>query len=545
MPPPSIARRVAAWVVPCVPCVVAIALGFFAYRVLLLAQPPLHADEAGHALPAARMAMALRQGDLAGFLETTRADLLWPFLHPLFITVFFLGLGMTTDVARSSSLCAFVAAAGLVPLLVQELARARAAAGDGGDTRGLPFPTLGWLSAAALLAAAPLWGFSCVVMTESLGMTLVLATLVCAARAERHQRLALHGASGVLAALTFFTKYNYGAPLALALFAALAWRTRGRGPRPLAAFVAGSVPLLLAWAAFVFRADGARIAYLWDYIRVNRDEGIRGLESLLFYPTAVVEVLGAAVAIGLLLGLPAAFLRRSPDARLPSLLFVSLTLALLLPNDNKQWRYLAPALPVLLALAEAELGAWSARLRGRSLAWGLAAGLLLLARDPLEGIRDLARAAEPLKDARAMLRFAALHLPRGRTVMVLGHTGWLPHTALTWELLERDGRESDIEIMLFPDEQGWDARYRSAYPTELRPEYATTLDARLAGRDVTVVAFELGPRSPFLPEWMARWDAWAQNYVQVMKAQPGYAVAAEQAFPDSDAVVRIHVRSPP
>lgn len=99
--------------------------------------------------------------------------------------------------------------------------------------------------------------------------------------------------------------------------------------------------------------------------------------------------------------------------------------------------------------------------------------------------------------------------------------------------------------MLFPDEDGWDPRYRSGYPPEMRPEYATTLATRLTGTSATVVAFELGEHSPFLPGWMARWDAWAQNYVKVMKAQAGYTVAAEKAFPDSDAVVRVHVRSSP
>jgi hypothetical protein len=130
-------------------------------------------------------------------------------------------------------------------------------------------------------------------------------------------------------------------------------------------------------------------------------------------------------------------------------------------------------------------------------------------------------------------------------VLVLGSSGLLPHSALSWQLLERDRRESEVDIMLFPFEEGWDARYRSAYPTDLRPEYATTLAAALDRGSPSVVAFELGGRSPFLPGWMARWDAWAQNYVTVMKRQAGYAVAAESAFPSSDAVVRVYVPRPP
>jgi 4-amino-4-deoxy-L-arabinose transferase-like glycosyltransferase len=546
MPPSSDARSVAAWTGRCLPAVVALALGAYAYRVLLPTLPPLQADEAGHALPAARMALALAQGDLAAFLELTRRDILWPFFHPLFIGVFLLAFGTTADVARASSLCAFVATIALVPLLVRELARPPAEAPVDGGPPPTPSPTLGWLSAAALVGAPSLWGFGCAAMTESLGMLMVLGTLLCAARAERKQSLALHAASGVLVALTFFTKYNYGVPLALALFAALAFRARVRGPRPLAAFCAGVVPLLVAWAAFVFGTDRARLAFVWSYIRASRDEGIHGLEGVLFYPRGVVEVLGAAVGIGLLLGLLAAFRRRAPSARLPSLLFVSLTFVLLLPHATKQWRYVAPAMPVLLALAEAELGAWAAaRFRRHGLAWGLLSASLLLARNPLEGIRHAVDESRPFAEAGSMLRFASLHLPPDRPVLVLGSCGLLPHTALAWQLLERDGREPEVDVMLFPFEDGWDPRYRSAYPTDMRPEYATTLDAALAGRSPTVVAFELGERSPFLPDWMARWDAWGQNYVEVMKAQAGYALAAERAFPDSDATVRVYVGSPP
>ena len=543
MPLPSIARRIADGAARCVPCVVAIALAAYVYRVLLLTQPPFHADEAGHALPAAQMALTLRQGDIAGLLAVMRQDLLWPFFHPFFIALFFLAFGTATNVARASSLCALVATICLVPLLVREFARPEAAADDA-PAAVLP-PTLGWLSAGALVAAPALWAFGCQVMTESLGMLMVVGTLLCAARAARRESMALHATSGVLAAFTFFTKYNYGVPLVLALFVTLAWRTRARGARALAAFCAGAVPLLVAWAAFVFGTDRARIGYLWDYIRVNRDEGIHGLDALLFYPRAVPEILGAAAAAGLLLGVLGGLRRRASSARLASLLFVSLTLALLLPHPNKQWRYLAPALPVLLALAEAEWSAWSTRVRGRGLVWGLAGAMLVLVRDPIEEVRDLGAASEPFADAGAMLRFAALHLPPDQPVLVVGSCGLLPEMALTWELLERTGRKPDVGLMLFPGEDGWDARYRSGYPVEMRPEYATTLDARLAGSSATVVAFELGPRSPFLPDWIARWDAWGQNYPKVMRAQAGYAVAAEKAFPDSDSVVRIYVRSPP
>jgi hypothetical protein len=66
-----------------------------------------------------------------------------------------------------------------------------------------------------------------------------------------------------------------------------------------------------------------------------------------------------------------------------------------------------------------------------------------------------------------------------------------------------------------------------------------------SGRFRSVVTLELGPRSPFLPDWLTKWDAFGQNYVRAMaqpEAQEAYALATERAFPESDARVRIFFR---
>ncbi len=103
-----------------------LALGVVVYRTLLINEPPLSADEAGHALPAARMALALGRGDLRGFLDATRRELVWPFMHPWLITAFFLGFGISARVARLSSLLTFGAALSLLPSLARALCAARA-----------------------------------------------------------------------------------------------------------------------------------------------------------------------------------------------------------------------------------------------------------------------------------------------------------------------------------------------------------------------------------------------------------------------------------
>jgi hypothetical protein len=136
-----------------------------------------------------------------------------------------------------------------------------------------------------------------------------------------------------------------------------------------------------------------------------------------------------------------------------------------------------------------------------------------------------------------------LQVPPDGPLLVLGSSGLLPHLALTWELLERDRREREVDLLLFPEDAGWTPRHRTGYPAGMLPEYAPTLHRTLAsGRYRCVVTLRLGPHSPFLPDWLSRWDAWAQNYVELMENQTTYVVAAESRFPESDATVRVYTK---
>ncbi len=262
-------------------------LGVVVYRTLLVDMPPLHADEAGHALPAARMTLALGQGDLRGFLDATRRELVWPFLHPWLITAFFLSFEISARVARLSSLLTFGAALGLLPSLARALWAAHP-----DDAAHAPSSRLviGWLSVASLIAAAP-WQLVCTVMSESLGMLLTVSALLVEAHAVRRNRLSWHVGSGLLAAAAFFTKYSYGVPLMAAIIVARVWRARRQGSRPLLAAAAGmSLPVLL-WLAVVLSPDVGRARELLG-VFTNRDEGLHGLANAFFYVHALVETVG-------------------------------------------------------------------------------------------------------------------------------------------------------------------------------------------------------------------------------------------------------------
>ena len=78
------------------------------------------------------------------------------------------------------------------------------------------------------------------------------------------------------------------------------------------------------------------------------------------------------------------------------------------------------------------------------------------------------------------------------------------------------------------------------------PEYTAALQRALSsGRFRTVVTLELGPASPFMPDWLAKWDAFGQNYVRAMterETPADYTLESDRAFPASDAKVRIYAR---
>jgi len=518
-----------------------LALGVHAYRVLIRDGPTLHADETGHALPAARMALALGEGDVAAFAEASLRELVWPFLHPWLIAAGFLLSGISADVARLPSLLAFLGALGLVPALARAL---HAPADEPG--RGAWPPLLGWPSLALLAATAP-WFLVCSVMSETLGMLLTIATLLCAARAACRREPGPTVLAGLLAAAAFLTKFSYGAPLVLALLAALAWRARQLGPRPLVAAAVASLGPLAAWAGLAFAIQPRRLPEFLG-ILVNRDEGLRGLPGFLFYASELARTLGwlPVLAGAPLLALAAARWREA--RRLPALLFVGCSLLLLTLHPNKQWRHLVPVLPALLVLAETE-AAFRLREKARVLAaWPILPVLALAGYDTLASVDEAAAEAARLRGSRAILAFAADHVPWREPVLFLGTTGLLPHFALTWEILERERREPQVEPLPFPGDRGWEPRFRAGYPAEPRPEYGEVLARALdSSRYGSVVTLALSEGSPFRPAFLARWDAWGQNYVRAAEAlapRHGYVLAAERSFPADGARIGVFVRQP-
>lgn len=514
--------------------VVGLLLGFRVYRTLIAHGLPLHSDEAGHALPAARMTLALNRGEPGAFVTASLNEVLWPFMHPWLLTAFFLVFGISACVARTCSLLTFAAGLCLLPLLARRLSP-----DDPGHDRSQP-PLLGLLSVVTLVSAAP-WRLICQVMSEPVGMFLTLLALLVAAEARTRHAIGWYSLGGLLAALAFFTKYSYGLPLMVALPLAAAWPSPTTRIRQILSTLAAAFVPVLAWGVAILWSDPDRGPAILGAM-VNRDEGLRGLSDLSFYPRVVLDYLGVPVGLAVLILLVVAVSRRV-TARLPALLLVAATLLLLTAHPNKQERYLFPALPVMLVIAETEVARIVGR-RGRSFAvWTVLAAAILVVRNPLVQLDEEAAQASSLRGSGKIISYVADNVAAREPVLFLGTTGLLPHFALTWELIEREQREPEVELLPFPGGSDWDPRYRAGYPPEAGPEYDVFLQRALAsGRYGSVVTLRLGPQSPFRPDWLAKWDAWGQNYVEAAErhvAEEGYVLISERAFPEDDAVVRI------
>jgi 4-amino-4-deoxy-L-arabinose transferase-like glycosyltransferase len=509
------------------------------YRYHLVFLPPFQADEAGHALPAARMAIDLRLHDVATFVRDTQREMIWPFVHAWYVTLFFLALGTTTETARVSSLVAFALAVLLAFALTREVWRSREdEPGDG------PPAVLGWISAGLMMATASFWIFACRLMMECLGMAMTLASLLAFAIAQRRGSVSSYAWAGLAVAATCLTKYNYGAPVALALLLSGVPGATRLLDRRRVALVFGMGAPVAAWSVYPWPD---KLQAIHD-MTLNRDEGLAFLSNLLFYPHTLAVLLGRPLMLLLLAALGSAAIRGRDVRTRPLVLFILIGFVLITLHPNKQDRYMFTLLPVLYVLGETELARLATRLapatrRSRWILglWGVLLAALALYRNPAPAIAEEGDAQSGFRPAAGIMDFALRSTGPGRRILVLGSGGMLPHLLLEWELTSRLGlRDPVVRLLDFPGGDSWE-NHRRGYPTEMTPHYGVALSQALRdGAFDDVVCLRIAPDSVFSPEFLKRWDAWGQNYVTAMAEQPGFSVAAQRDFAEDGVLVRIY-----
>lgn len=179
-------------------------------------------DESMHAeLPAARMAVALQLGDVRAFFEGLHSCAQYPFAWPLVLAAVQLVTGTSEHAARVSGTLAWCLALFGMFCVARELVRAlRRVRGPLASDRSMPFVAL-CLAAFCPLALAFAGTLFLEVPATCAIVWALYAWLVRArcAGTPRERRAQLVASAAI--ALAFFTKFNYGLMLALAL--ALDW----------------------------------------------------------------------------------------------------------------------------------------------------------------------------------------------------------------------------------------------------------------------------------------------------------------------------------
>ncbi len=402
----------------------ATALAFVIHSQVIVPAGPLDWDEGFHALYGLRAAMELRAGDLFRVAYDAYRSVYWPPFHALYSSVVFLLFGATAEIARASSLAAYVAVAGLLAL-----AALRARGAVAALVAGLGFllsPLAAKLAGLALLELPALALFSLTLFLYVDGRRPVLL--------------------GLFVFATYLARTNYGVLLALGLTAAFAVdgaigrplaagdpRRSARG-RALRAFTGLAVPLAL-WFAYP-----PKIAHTIAAL-VNFPTGPPpfSAEGLLYYPRAAVTLAGS----GPLLALYAAvlLLSLSPRARQDRSVRLVAFLALLQIvlaeiSHTKLDRHILPLavlLPFLLGVLADDL--WA---RGDAATRGATAGvfaLLLALQAP--AFAAVLTPARPRGGEAARAAVVEEMSRGGRTAFVASEDALVPPATCDFELVSR------------------------------------------------------------------------------------------------------------
>jgi hypothetical protein len=360
------------WLLPALIGVATIGVMAFLATIAIPTRGPFRWDEATHALKGLVIAHDLGHGDLLSFAYNSYRQVLYPPLHSWFLALAFLAFGPSATVVSWVSLLFFGVGAGLIFLAGGELDRQR--------------PNLtGAIAALLWLASPPLLAYATQGMLEIPGLVVFSLTLVVALKLLADDQPA--GVSpprewmllGVLVALSFLMRPQYGIIIGLALALTLLIHTRGHIWQPQILYALLPMLLILGiWFAYT-----PKIPSTLQWL-VNVPDGVDepySIEGWLFYPLAVVRNSGSLwlFALYAVAFLWALVKQRSPGVNL-LLILVILLFTISMFHHNKQARYLFPMLPALFLLGGygvAEFWRWTQRRAG---VWRVvsAVGALLL-----------------------------------------------------------------------------------------------------------------------------------------------------------------------
>jgi 4-amino-4-deoxy-L-arabinose transferase-like glycosyltransferase len=318
-------------------------------NLVLLDRPPLW-DEACHILQGSLIAYDVRQGDLFATLFDTYRQIYWPPLQPWLVGVAFLTAGPSLETARAVSVLALVLLAPTLYLIAR--------------TVELRHGILAGCVAAALALTAPgLIALSAVSMLEMPGLLALSCTLLVYCALERYPDAPprAYVLLGFFTVVTYLVKTHLAVLIVISVILTKLIAARF-DPRRLLTKQNLYAVLPLALFCAIWFAYPPRILYTWDALVNNPwgGEEARGLAGLLFYPRAIIQIVGWTSV--LLVGGIALAWKARDEPGIGFLAVIALVMFVIGEiHHTKLDRHIIPILPplfVLTGVAGARLWAW-------------------------------------------------------------------------------------------------------------------------------------------------------------------------------------------
>lgn len=497
-------------------------------------------DESMHAeLPAARVVLALKDGDFGGVFDAINGCAQYPFVWPCVLALVQLVTGISEHACRIAGTLAWCATLFGVFLVAREVVRAlRVARGVRNGDRVAPFAALVLAAACPLALAFAGTLFLEVPATCALVWSL-RAWLVRRREGSRRAELA----AGAWIALLLFTKFNYGLLFGLGIaldlafefvaarradaFAAHAWRT---------AWLALVPVLACAWwfvlplpGGFSTGAEHRRV--FLEFLGGNQGFAPEPWSVRLHYLGNLFALTPRVFALELLLALLA--LRAVKIGAVRTLLLVLLaTYVPVALHPFHLERFLVPCGPAFWLLAALGAGAACASRAGKT-ALAAACALALVApdadREPLAANAGrLAAEAGPLRDYQHGILDAARDLTGSRAFQS-GGLSRAEHTTLSAILAGAIGADERVGWIGMSSEYGPAVLHlalleHGGSPERFRREALRTLDVTYFGGDP-------GWDDARLAEWARGFDVIVHTDPMDLKDRPNAARRTLAALP--------------
>lgn len=320
------------------------------YSNFVLPRGQMMWDEAEHALTGLIFASDIQKSDFYSLAAHIHQQILWPPLHPFFLSVFFLLSGKSVIAARAFSVALYFLFSIAMYFLGREVAQKNK-------------HVSGTLCSVFALATGSLYLSASEIMLEMLALLFFSLSILFFLRFLRDRRN--WWLVSVFILLTFFSKTNFGIALVLSIAIYLLIHERFRFTSILRNrdYLMMLAPVALAILLWLMPPD--RFFAFLSFL-VNRPEGPPpfSIEGLLFYPAELFIYSG--VLIALYVAALALSFRHLKNDKVRFLVITALLVILLnFFHQNKKIRYILYLYPPLFSLASFQLTNLYARIKHR------------------------------------------------------------------------------------------------------------------------------------------------------------------------------------